>query len=69
MLCLQTIRDFMLLSIVLVLVHGQKIVDIKIDPLTRHARNLEYLFLEGVCLFFQVLLSPALLGSQEKKSE
>ena len=68
----------MLLSIVLVLVHGQKIVDIKIDPLTRHARNLEfqkkelissYLFLEGVCLFFQVLLSPALLGSQEKKSE
>ena len=27
-LCLQTIRDLMLLLIVLVLVHGQKIVDI-----------------------------------------
>ena len=26
-----------------------------------------YLFLEGVCLFFQVLLSPASSGSQEKK--
>ena len=42
MLCLQTIRDFMLLLLVLVLVHGQKIVDIKIDQLTRHARNLEF---------------------------
>lgn len=35
-------RFHVAINSVLALVHGQKIVDIKIDQLTRHARNLEF---------------------------